>query len=229
MKRFIYNIVPFIIALVLLQSCEKVTTEGFTEVTSFPVVTVNGDPIIFIKAGEPYTDPGVTATLDGQDVTEKIVVKSTVNTSAAGKYTVSYSVTNEDGFSAQESRVVYVFDATATALESKLYTVATGTNRNGSPMYDGYSIAVYQTAPGVFAISDFLGGYYDVRAGYGAAYAAVGSFKLNTDNTLTLISSSVAGWSDSLEALNNGLYNPATSTLSFTSFYANFNFNVILR
>ncbi|MCS2955955.1 DUF5012 domain-containing protein [Bacteroides thetaiotaomicron] len=32
---------------------------------------------------------------------------------------------------------------------------------------------------------DFLGGWYDQRAGYGPDYAMVGKFELNDDNTIT--------------------------------------------
>lgn len=229
MKRFIYNIVPFMLALVLLQGCKKVTTEGFTEVTIYPIVTLDGDETVFVKAGTQYQDPGVSAVLNGEDVTEDVVIKSTVNTAKPGKYSVSYRMTNKDGFFVEKNRVVYVYDATPSALESRIYTVASGSNRNGTVSYSGYDIAVYQIAPGEFGISDFLGGYYDQRAGYGASYAAVGSFSLNPDNTLSLISSSVAGWGDSLDELNDGEFDPSTETLSFTAFYAKFNFNVILK
>lgn len=230
MRRFIYNIIPLVsICIILLQSCKKETTGGFTQITVYPVITLEGGKIYFVKAGIPYKEPGVKATLDGVDVTKDLIIKSTVNTAKVGKYSVSYSMTNSDGFKVEDSRTVYVYDGTASSLESKVYTVATGTNRNGTTAYSGYPIAVYQISPGVFSISDFLGGYYDKRAGYGSAYAAVGSFKLNGDNSLTLLNSSVAGWGDELSGLANANYDKASGTLSFTSQYAGFNFNVILK
>ena len=229
MKRFIYSIVPFMLTLVLLQGCKKVTTEGFTTVTSYPVITVSGDASIFIKAGEAYVEPGVAATLNGEDVTEDLDIKSTVNTQKPGKYSVTYAMTNADGFKAEQSRTVYVYDATPSAIASKFYTVAAGSNRNGSTAYSGYPVAVYQVAPGVFNISDFLGGYYEYRAGYGSAYAAEGSFKLNADNTLSLVSSSVAGWGDELDELKDGAVS-ADGTITFTAAYAGaYDFNVILK
>lgn len=230
MKKYIYSIVPLLFVFLLLQGCKKVTTEGYTQITTYPIITISGEPVLFVKQGESFTDPGYKATLDGEEVTEKLIVKSNVNTAKPGKYSVNYSISNEDGFSAQENRTVYVFDATASALSSKFYTVAPGSNRNGSPAFSGYKIAVYQVKPGEFAISDFIGGYYDQRAGYGPAYAAVGSFKLNTDNTLSLVSSFVAGWGDELDDLKDGVFNPATGEIKYTAAYAGqFNFNIILK
>ena len=230
MKKFIYNIIPLMIALIAFNGCKKETTGGFTQVTVYPVVTIEGDKTMFVKQGETFTDPGASATLDGVDATDQLVIKSTVNTSKPGKYSVGYSMVNADGFAFEDSRTVYVYDGTASLLASKVYTVAEGSNRNGSPEYSGYPIVVYQVSPGVFSISDFLGGYYDKRAAYGPDYAAVGTFKLNADNSLSLLSSSVAGWGDALDALDNGAYDPSTKVLSFTAAYAGaYNFNVILK
>jgi hypothetical protein len=95
--------------------------------------------------------------------------------------------------------------------------------------YSGYQIIILQTAPGVFYVSDFLGGYYDKRAGYGAKYAAVGYFKLNDDNSISLVSSHVDGWSDELAALNNASYDPSSKMISWVANYANMNFYVKLK
>ncbi|WP_286735874.1 MULTISPECIES: BT_2262 family domain-containing protein [Sphingobacterium] len=229
MKRFIYNIIPFMLALCLLQACKKETTEGYTHVTSFPLLSIEGASRVTLPLGGTFSEPGYIATIDGNDVSEKVVVKSTINPSKIGPYEVNYSIANAEGYKAEVTRDVYVYDPTSSVMPSKGYIVQAGSNRNGSVAFSGYTIAVYQTAPGIFTITDFLGGYYDKRAGYGIKYAALGKLKLNSDNTLTLIESFVAGWGDSLSALENAKFDPATKTISFTAVYAGFNFNIILK
>ncbi|WP_282637823.1 BT_2262 family domain-containing protein [Sphingobacterium thalpophilum] len=229
MKRFIYNIIPFILALCLLQACKKETTEGYTHVTTFPLLSIEGSSRVTLPLGGTFSEPGYIATIDGNDVSEKVAIKSTINANKIGAYNVTYSIANEEGYKAEVTRDVYVYDPTPSIMPSKAYQVQSGSNRNGTVSFNGYTIAVYQTSPGIFTITDFLGGYYDKRAGYGIKYAALGKFKLNGDNTLSLIESFVAGWGDSLSALENGKFDPATKTISFTAVYAGFNFNIILK
>jgi hypothetical protein len=91
------------------------------------------------------------------------------------------------------------------------------------------SILIYQETPGTFYISDFIGGYYEVGRAYGPTYAMVGHFIFNADNTLTLKDSKIAGWGDGLDDLVDGVYDPATKTLTFTAQYAeSYDFNVIV-
>lgn len=47
-----------------------------------------------------------------------------------------------------------------------------------------------------------------------------GYIALNDDNTLTLISSYVAGWGDSLDSLTDAAYDPANATISYKLSYA---------
>jgi hypothetical protein len=215
------------------QGCEKETTAGFTDITIYPVLEVLGDPIVFTNKGEPYEDAGVSAELDGEDVVDQVVVQSNVNTDEPGIYSVNYSITNADGFTVTGSRTVCVTDPTPSTITAGIKTVSAGTNRSGGTgvvAYSGYPVLILQMEPGIFYITDFFGGYYEVRAGYGPAYAMKGNFKLNANNTLTLIDSGVDGWGDSLDGISNASVDPATGTIKFTASYAGtYNFNVILN
>jgi len=215
------------------QSCEKETTAGFTDITIYPVLEVLGDPVLVVNKGEPYEDAGAYAELDGEDVTGDIVIQSNVNTDEAGIYSVRYAITNADGFTVNGSRTVYVADPTPSVITSGFKTVGSGTNRSGGTgtvAYSGYPVIVLQTEPGIFYITDFFGGYYEVRAGYGPAYAMKGRFKLNADNTLSLIESGVDGWGDSLDGLSSASFDPGSGTIRFTASYAGtYDFNVILN
>jgi len=61
-----------------------------------PVITLIGDNVLRITAGQTYLDPGATASDKIQgNVTHKIITKSNVDPSQIGRYTVTYNVTIE--------------------------------------------------------------------------------------------------------------------------------------
>jgi hypothetical protein len=86
--------------------------------------------------------------------------------------------------------------------------------------FPGYKVAVTKVAPGFFYVSDFFGGYYDQKAAYGATYAMTGYVKLNPDNTIGVVSSSIKGWGDSLTGLAGGVYNPTEKSLYWEAGYS---------
>lgn len=78
--------------------------------TTAPVITLLGSTPLTIALGSVYTDAGATAldNLDG-DITANIVVVNSVNTAAAGTYTVTFNVQDSAGNSAaQVTRTVIV-------------------------------------------------------------------------------------------------------------------------
>ena len=74
MKKYI-SLFAVSIAMVTLTSCDK-DTEGLTDITYYPVVELQGPAYEIVTAGQAYTDPGSTATLDGEDVTDRITVNT---------------------------------------------------------------------------------------------------------------------------------------------------------
>lgn len=82
---------------------------------------------------------------------------------------------------------------------------------------------VTKAAPGIFYVSDMMGGYYDQKAGYGSSYAMTGYFQLLADNSLVLLSSSVEGWGDSATGFKDGKYDPATGEISLRSELCQYN------
>ncbi len=87
----------------------------------------------------------------------------------------------------------------------------------------GLKVTVTKMAPGFFYVSDFLGGFYDQGRQYGVLYGSgytmPGYMQLNADNTLTLVSSHSPTFGDSLDDLIDGVYNPATGSLSWDAQY----------
>lgn len=79
-----------------------------------PSITLKGDKNQYIKLGSTYSEPGFSAqdTVDG-DMTGKVEVSGSVDTSKTGTYTISYKVTDSAGNSSSASRQIYVFDKQA--------------------------------------------------------------------------------------------------------------------
>ncbi len=77
--------------------------------SSAPTITLNGSANMTINVGDTYSEKGATAKddIDG-DLTSKISISGTVNTSKAGTYTITYSVTNSKGKTSTVKRTITV-------------------------------------------------------------------------------------------------------------------------
>jgi len=224
----IFRTIVFLLATVLVTSCQDITTKGVTRITYYCTLALKGNPVEFVALGGTYNDPGWTAENNGTDVSDQVTIAGSVNANAAGLYTLTYSILNSDGFAKTASRQVVVYDTTPSGIGSGFYDVSPNSNRNGTTIYGGaFTILIYQISPGKFYVSDLFGGYYEQRAGYGSNYAMVGHISLAADNTITLLDSHVAGWGDSLDGMTGGSCDPDTNTVQWTASYAGaYNFNV---
>lgn len=232
MKKILYTLL-LCVSFVVLASCEDETTQDHSLITHYITFEMNGDPEMVIPVGTVYEEPGIVAMEGDEDVTSSITTVGSVDGNSVGVYNLVYSVVNKDGFGSTVSRTVIVYDPSVTEDISGTYTVAPGSNRytassGATVAFDGYAITLTQKVPGIFAVSDYMGGYYDQRADYGSQYAMKGYLKLNADNTLEALNGDVAGWGDSLSSFENGVYAPATGTISYELGYASFIFNITL-
>lgn len=75
-----------------------------------PVIKLKGESDIYMIKGTGFTEPGFTATdaISG-DLTQKVTVKGSVDTSRFGIYTLTYSVSDAAGNVANATRRVYVY------------------------------------------------------------------------------------------------------------------------
>ena len=74
-----------------------------------PTITLNGDANITLNVGDTYTEKGATAKDDTDgDLTNKISTSGSVNTSKAGKYTITYTVENSKGKKAKAVRTITI-------------------------------------------------------------------------------------------------------------------------
>lgn len=224
MKIFKISIIA--VLSVLFIACEKETAD-LSESTYYVAFDIQGDNPLIVQVGGSFVDPGCIATEKGVDVTaSKMTVNSNVDPNVMGLYQVEYSAVNKDGLKSRAIRNVIVCNPNVTTDISGEYYAALGTQR----IYNNVTITPFngptlksvitRLAPGFFSVSDFFSGYYAVRAGYGANYAMTGYIALNEDNTIGLVSSSVKGWGDSLDALKNASYNPITGNIYWEADYA---------
>ena len=84
-----------------------------------PIITLNGDSDITIKAGTRFEDPGCTAKdSHGNDISDNVSVSDNISTYRAGTYTITYSVTDKFGNETSIDRTVTVEAVKQTATTS---------------------------------------------------------------------------------------------------------------
>lgn len=234
MKK-ILSLLAFAAVLAGFTSCDY-DSDDDSYVTHYVVLDLNEGSTYSVPVGSAYTDPGYTATEGTEDVSSRVVVGGdVVDANSVGVYNVTYSVANKDGFSVSASRQVFVYDPSVTTDISGTYTLESGQRYRFSTQattgYSGNEVTVTKVANGMFTVSDMLGGYYAQSPNnYGSSYAMSGTVKLNSDNTLELLSSYVPGWGDSADYCNDFVYDPTTGRITFKVGYAStFEFTVALQ
>jgi hypothetical protein len=234
MKKIIYSLFLFC-SVIVFTGCEGITSEDPSKITYFVNFEIQGDKTMQVKVGESFEDPGVIATEGDKDVTANVKVSGSVDTDALGIYYITYSAVNVDGFEASVSRTVVVYNPAITTDMAGSYTVASGTHRLAlatgvQVAYSNYPVTISKVAPGIFSVNDLFGGYYEIRAGYGASYAMTGYLSLNEDNTIDLLTSHVNGWGDSLDELANASYDSEKKIIQWEAVYTGaYSFNVTLN
>jgi hypothetical protein len=201
MKKLSYIILS-VAALALAVSCVKEDHAKGQKVTYYPVFDVTGGTTYAHQVGTPWADPGISATVNGVDITDKLEIDDTVDGSTSGVYTVKYSYTNEDGFSNSLTRTVVVYDlanASSVDIKGDYPTVTCQTfNAAGSLVRDwnsflgafNYKLPIQAgPAKGLFYVSDLMAGFYwkFYNGGYGSSYAYRAFILLNADNTISLL------------------------------------------
>lgn len=118
MKKVINKLALFSLGMILLQACTKEPTfnyatdrVGISRIVYYPSVQIKGERLITLDQGSAFTDPGVEAKLNGQDITT--TVSGTVDVNTPGVYELEYSAASPDGFSASDWRTVVVMSNSA--------------------------------------------------------------------------------------------------------------------
>lgn len=219
-KSIFYMALMLLTSAVTLTSCDNDSSAGKTSITYYPVLSLNGSEEMSVDKGTSFSDPGCAAELNGEDVSSKVVTSGSVDTNQSGVYTVTYTVTNADGFSASKSRTVVVTDPNDPR-EGIFYSDASSYRDYSGQKAFGSSFKVIITASETgqsYHVTDFFGGWYSQRAGYGSKYNMEGNMSVAADGSLSLVYSSIAGWGDSLNDLT-GTFDVATGTYTWDAYY----------
>lgn len=93
----------------------------FKDYKAVPEITLNGETDITLEGGTPFEEPGFSATIDGEDATDKVEVDyKVVDITKVGTYTLTYSLSNLKGRNTVEaSRTIKVQDTTAPTITLK--------------------------------------------------------------------------------------------------------------
>lgn len=228
-KNIFYMMLLLLTSAVAFSSCDNDSSAGYTRVTYYPVLTLNGDATMYVDKGATFVDPGCAAELNGEDVSSNVIVGGSVNPKKSGVYTLTYSVVNEDGFSASISRKVIVTDPND-AKEGVFYTdVNSYRDYSGQKAFGGnYEVVITNNDDGTYHVDDLFGGWYSQRAGYGTNYNMGGDVAFAEDGTMTLKNSLVAGWGDSLVDFS-GKFDAASGTYTWDAEYvSSMKFHVVL-
>lgn len=194
-----------------MASCGDKESEGLSSITSYAVITLNGDDLMVIEKGSSFSDPGCTATMAGEDVSSQVKTSSNLNTNQVGFYDVVYTVVNSDGFPASTSRKVCVVD------RKNFASAYLSEAQYGSRHYYDLPVIIKDNGDGTYTIDDIAGGFYAYGRypGYPYDFSLEAVIKLNADNTVELVDCDGGNWywGDPI-AITSGTYDPETGTVT---------------
>lgn len=181
-----------------------------------PVIALNGESTVEIPLGGTFEDPGASATddLDG-DISRKISVDGTVNTSLVGIYTLTYQVTDTAGNKATATRSVKVTGPTY-AVQNAVFKDGSGNALSELPQKGMVMVSAdiqsftsaAEPVTLVLALYDKKGELQNVSAvtqsvSPGATETFTGGFKMPGDRSGYTAKLFVAESIDSLKPLSN--------------------------
>jgi len=207
-----------------LQGCEKETTAGYTDIVYYADLQLEGTSPMIVALGEPYVEPGYSATEREEDVTDKVEVSGSVDTNTPGVYNITYRVTSLDGFTKTVRRQVFVLPADALVSED-VAGVYSGQRAGSALTAAACTISQVEEGAGVYYATDFFGGYYNKVANYGPSYSLATYFYINADNSVTSLSNT-SPWGP--WQILNGKYDAAESTFVHDVEQDGFTFKVTL-
>lgn len=152
-----------------LSSCDTESTGDVSRITVFPEISIVGDATLYTVAGEPFNDPGATASIGGSAIDFETV--GSVDTNTPGIYNLSYTAVNSDGFEAAAARTVIVYEN-----DDPIAGVYNGIRDNRGV---GGTVLISTRSDGNYDITDFLAGFYHYGLGYGPAYSFPGVISVN--------------------------------------------------
>lgn len=223
--RYLYLIL--ILCTGTLVSCVDNTTEDVSVITNYPIITINGSSEIVLNQGDVYTDAGAISTEGDTEIEtvtsygEGTYFFAPFSSDAPDKYTITYSAVNKDGFSGSALKTVIVKPTNGDLVNdiSGLYTM--DVLRNNGAGGDGFKyLYIVKSGANTYKVSDAIGGYYDIRAGYGSGYAARFTVTANdiSANDFSIDPAYTLGWGSSYSFTpTNFTVNAAAKTITYNT------------
>lgn len=230
-KIYLLGLLAF--GLFTLASCNDDNDElTDSRLTYYANLQMVGDEFMAVPVGSTFIDPGCTGTLNGEDITSKIVIDGAdeVDPNTLGFYTITYSAEGSDGYPASVSRTVCVYDPDVTLeiggsydvdMEASMYQKAR-TYADRAAYYGNTSqctgITFTKVLPGIYYVNDIFGGWYAQIRGYGSRYAMTAYVSVDNEGNIDLLDSYIAGWGDGIDYLDEATFNDGV--ISYSLCYA---------
>lgn len=219
----------FALAL-LVSSCDDESTAGMTRITYYPTIEILGSPSVVLNIGETYAEEGCYAELNGEDVSNEVVIRSNVKSDQVGIYSIQYAAYNEDGFSASASRTIYVVHPTSIA------TLYFGESQTATRHFYDAPIYITDNGDGTYQVDDIIGGlqFNGINPGFEPTFDfhAEANIRIAADNTVSQVGETGSwyfGDRGTDVRLVDGTFDPETRTFVLNVDYGGTPLTVTLR
>jgi hypothetical protein len=159
----------------LLFACEPdKVTEGISDITYYPIITLKGEQWNQVALGTKFVDPGAESKENGEVINTQVT--GTVDETKAGVYTIQYDAVNKDGYASTEYRYVGVIDPAVAGTD-----ISGAYKRNAGEM----GISNVTKVEGNLYHTDNIGGVATPNAGLGVYFYHYAKGKLGVPFQLT--------------------------------------------
>lgn len=220
MKGKLLYLTMLVAALVSTTGC-KDSTAGLTYITYYPVIELKGETSIEHNKNTEFVDPGFTATINGEDVSDQVDISSDLDVSKTGIYTIGYTIVNADGFAASASRTIFVYDFDDPVIGDYLVdTEKSFYEYNGTQAYpQSFQVNVRCESDSTYLIDDMFANWFSIVKEKGEAAKMEGVISIADNDSISLVRSYVPQWKDGLNSLSNGKFDKENKTLEWVVDY----------
>ena len=195
------------------------TTHVTVEDTQPPTLVLNGDSLITLEHGDPYTEPGATATdVCFGDLSAQVQVSGSVNSQVPGSYTLTYTVQDGAGHGATATRTVEVKKKPVLGCEDNTGRF-TATGSTAPAMHLRHTATLLEDGR-VLAVGGYTRSASLYDAGSGTWTAAASPLTYHRYHTATLLEDGrvlVMGGEGASASAVAEVYDPASNTWTATA------------